>query len=132
MRRSARSNVVSWLTSSGFGVRPFAPVNPTPFLFCAVRLAMRFSRLSDRIGAQNPQTVSYYPWLHLPRLRCAVTGVMPSQIGLSVSCTNKNALPGFPAGRFELIKLKSNEPVSLLRDTATFALARPDSRFPRD
>src|SRR6059058_1821843 len=53
MRRSARSNVVPWLTSSGFGVRPFAPVNPTAFLFCAVRLAMRFARLSDRIGAQK-------------------------------------------------------------------------------
>src|SRR5947199_7412424 len=59
MRRSGRSNVVTWLTSKAFGVRSLAAVKPTAFRFCAVRLAMPFARLSDRLDAQNAQIVSY-------------------------------------------------------------------------
>src|SRR5437762_13898553 len=49
MSRSGRSNVVTWLTSNVFGVRPLAAVKPTAFLFSAVRLSMPFARLSDRV-----------------------------------------------------------------------------------
>ena len=49
----SRSNVVTWLTSKAFGVRPLAAVKPTAFLFCAVRLAMPLARLSDRLDAQK-------------------------------------------------------------------------------
>src|SRR5437016_8248342 len=58
MRRSRRSNVVTWLTSKAFGVRSLAAVKPTAFRFCAVRLAIPFARLSDRLDAQNAQIVS--------------------------------------------------------------------------
>jgi len=49
MSRSGRSNVVTWLTSNVFGVRPLAAVKPTAFLFSAVRLSMPFARLSDSV-----------------------------------------------------------------------------------
>src|SRR5438477_12464201 len=49
MSRSGRSNVVTWLTSKAFGVRPLAAVKPTAFLFSAVRLSMPFARLSDSV-----------------------------------------------------------------------------------
>ena len=55
MRRSGRSNVVTWLTSNAFGVRSLAAAKPAAFLFCAVRLAILFARLSDRLGAKNAQ-----------------------------------------------------------------------------
>src|SRR5262245_41263840 len=66
MRRSLRSNVVTWLISkapcsrklSEFGVRPSAAVKPTAFRFCAVRLAMPFARLSNRLDGLNAQIVS--------------------------------------------------------------------------
>src|SRR6266481_10143773 len=58
MRRSGRSNVVTRLTSKAFGVRSLAAVKPTAFRFCAIRLAMPFARLSDRLDAQNAQIVS--------------------------------------------------------------------------
>src|SRR6266542_2843664 len=58
MRRSGRSNVVRWLTSKAFGVRSLAAVKPTAFRFCAIRLAMPFGRLSDRLDAKNAQIVS--------------------------------------------------------------------------
>src|SRR5438067_7720072 len=57
MRRSLRSNVVTWLISnapcsrklSEFGVRLSAAVKPPAFLFSAVRLSMPFARLSDSV-----------------------------------------------------------------------------------
>src|SRR6185369_15831224 len=66
MRRSARSSVVTWLTAtapcsrklSEFGVCPLAAVKLTASLFCAIRLAMPFARLSDRLDAKNAQIVS--------------------------------------------------------------------------
>src|SRR5437899_2177097 len=47
MSRSGRPNVAAWLTPKAFGVRPLAAVKPAAFLFCVVRLAMPFARLSD-------------------------------------------------------------------------------------
>src|SRR5437763_16265406 len=58
MRRSGRSNVGTPLTSEVFGVRPLAAVKPAGSLFCAIRLAMPFARLSDRLDAKNAQIVS--------------------------------------------------------------------------
>src|SRR5437763_2150819 len=57
MRRSLRSNVVTWLISnascsrklSEFGVRPSPAVKPTAFLSCDVRLSMPFARISDSV-----------------------------------------------------------------------------------
>src|SRR5437016_289643 len=62
MRISGRSNVVIWLTSKDFGVRSLAATKPAGFRFCAVRLAMPFAKLSDRIDAQNAQIVSHGVW----------------------------------------------------------------------
>src|SRR5437667_8806654 len=47
MRTSARSNVVTRLTSTAFGVRSSAAAKPTAFPFCAVRLAMSFVRVGE-------------------------------------------------------------------------------------
>src|SRR5207248_8290809 len=58
MRRSGRSNVGTPLTSEVFGVCTLAAVKPAACLFCAVRLAMPFARLSDRLEGQNAQIVS--------------------------------------------------------------------------
>src|SRR6266513_83498 len=58
MRRSARSSVVTWPTATAFGVCPLAAVKLTASLFCAIRLAMPFARLSDRLDAKNAQIVS--------------------------------------------------------------------------
>src|SRR6266480_1646377 len=57
MRRSGRSNVVTWLTTKAFEVRPPSAVKPAASLFCAIRLAITFARLSDRRDAKNAQIV---------------------------------------------------------------------------
>src|SRR5437879_4345951 len=55
MRRSGRSNVVTWLTSKA--PCSLAAVKPMACLFCAVRLTMPSARVSERLDGQNAQIV---------------------------------------------------------------------------
>ena len=66
------ADLESSLLAKTFGVRSLTAVKPTAFRFFAIRLAMLFARLSDRLDAQNAQIVSDPLLL---RLGCSDGGV---------------------------------------------------------